>query len=543
MELALRIQDLSGLVCSIVARASWTADDVKDAVAEAAGIPSAEQRLILLGAEGTELQGSRPLGSFRALADARADGYLVGGDSSSTSRFRESGFSSDRADEEWEILLARRSPEQMEWLRLVQTGDVQLSSAPLAILGDAEVMLAAIDPSSGSAMQHASESLRNDREFVLRAVAKNGDALQFAAQEFWSDRAVLLSAVRTSASALALAPTSLQADREVVMAAVRAYRDGADALSWASPALRADREVVRQALRCSGKALRFVSDSLRADRELVLLAISKSSQAFQYAAEELRGDRAFVLEAVRSGLGCEALSFASAEVRGDASVVREAMRSSYSVAFAYAAPALLADRGFVLDAVQRSGLLLSYADPQLRADREVVLSAVRNHGEALRFASTELKADRSIVLEAVRCNSEALRFAAEAFQADVEVVLASIEQSDDALQHADQALLDDHDFVIAAVRQVGIHVMTYTKPALRGNAEFFLKALGEGITAFLLLHADPGLLVAEDFLRAAVRLNADVWDYVSVDIVLQPFSELLLFDELSAPLTARRARS
>ena len=66
-------------------------------------------------------------------------------------------------------------------------GATKRTAAVFARLGqrfrnDAEVAAAAIDGSRGAALMHASESLRNDRDLVLRAVRRSGDGavLQFA---------------------------------------------------------------------------------------------------------------------------------------------------------------------------------------------------------------------------------------------------------------------------------------------------------------------------------------------------------------------------
>jgi hypothetical protein len=69
-------------------------------------------------------------------------------------------------------------------------------------------------------------------------------------------------------------------------------------------------------------------------------------------------------------------------------------------ALEYAAPALKADREFVLAAVALHGNALAYATYALRADREIVLAAVVRNGRALRHAAPALKADREIVLVA-----------------------------------------------------------------------------------------------------------------------------------------------
>ena len=94
----------------------------------------------------------------------------------------------------------------------------------------------------GSALEHASEALRGDREIVLAAVPTSyGRALRFASDELLHDRQFVLDAVRLDGSALQYVPEALRGDKEIVLVAVRQF---GFALTHASPALKVDREVV-----------------------------------------------------------------------------------------------------------------------------------------------------------------------------------------------------------------------------------------------------------------------------------------------------------
>ena len=60
------------------------------------------------------------------------------------------------------------------------------------------MVLAAVQQ-NGSALRHASEPLRADREVVLAAVQQNGQALRHASEPLRADREVVLAAVRVCA--------------------------------------------------------------------------------------------------------------------------------------------------------------------------------------------------------------------------------------------------------------------------------------------------------------------------------------------------------
>jgi|GEM_PF-3992903 len=126
-----------------------------------------------------------------------------------------------------------------------------------------EELLSKIAEQDLGALRYASEELKADREFMLKAVGNHGRALEFASED-------------------------LRKDREVVLAAV-AKNGGA--LQFASEDLRGDREVVLKAVCKHGFALHYANTALRKDREVVLAAVMNHSPAFEYASEELKKDQ------------------------------------------------------------------------------------------------------------------------------------------------------------------------------------------------------------------------------------------------------------
>lgn len=200
-----------------------------------------------------------------------------------------------------EVLLVRRSPQQVAWLRELEAlkfGAVVWLSIQQDAASDREVVLAAVSK-DGSALEHAAKELQADREVVLRAVTTSflGTALRHADELLRADREIVLAAMGTSSGmALRYAAEELRADREIVLAAMS--REGM-ALRFAAEEFWADREIVLAAVAKTGMALRFAAEALRADREIVLAAVATSSgMAMQFAAKELRADRDFVRSAM-----------------------------------------------------------------------------------------------------------------------------------------------------------------------------------------------------------------------------------------------------
>jgi predicted RNA-binding protein (virulence factor B family) len=133
-----------------------------------------------------------------------------------------------------------------------------------SIRDDEEVVLAAV-AKYGESLQHASDRLRAKRNVAIAACSHNGDALRYCSAELRQDRDLVLRACRTSGNALKHASDELRNDREVVLAAVR---QNGDALAHASEARRNDREVVRAAVEKNRSSIKFAGAELQKDPEL-----------------------------------------------------------------------------------------------------------------------------------------------------------------------------------------------------------------------------------------------------------------------------------
>ncbi|CAJ1360305.1 unnamed protein product [Effrenium voratum] len=380
------VRCLSGKVlCRVAASADEPVEAVKDRVAAASGICSAEQRLLWGGRE------------LQSLKDAPAH-------------------------QELQLTLLRRPKEQAEWLQRVAQAE-SLSKAPELIREDREVLMAAVKVDD-DALQWASPNLLADQSVVLEAVRRCGFALACACTSLQADREVVLAAVARHGLALESACESLRADVEVVLTAVE--QDG-NAFQFAALQLRGDRDFVLRAVQQNGYALTYAMPELRGDREIVAAAIERTGWiwecgarvaqfggwALQCAAQELQADRDLVLSAVhRDGA---ALSFAG-RLQEDREVVLAAVQQS-GEALAFASQELRADREVVLAAIDESAMALEHASDELRDDEALVLRAVAN-GPALRFASPRLRGSRAVLRRALPREEEALRWASEELRAD-----------------------------------------------------------------------------------------------------------------------------
>ena len=98
------------------------------------------------------------------------------------------------------------------------------------------------------------------------------------------DRDYVLAALAIRPSNFLIARGTLTSDRDIVLAAVNGY---AQAIVVADERFRSDREIVLAAVRSDGFAIKYASEGLRRDREIILAAASQDPTLLQYVAHPL----------------------------------------------------------------------------------------------------------------------------------------------------------------------------------------------------------------------------------------------------------------
>ena len=340
------------------------------------------------------------------------------------------------------------------------TGLVQFASPELK--NDPEFMLAVTleciekPESNSSPLKHASSTLRDNRDFITKAVQITPYALKYASRRLRKDIEIVMTAVKHDGRALQFANPALFHNKQIILTALKS--DGL-AFTFASPALQNDSEVIREA---ENTAERFGLDSKRSNgktrtarskshiqdyKELfstccwILNGVytdAKDSRSPETCidflhdvieASEIGYDREFILKA--AGDFEYIVEFMSPELKDDPRFMlaltleyREEPEH-YINPLEHASDRLKASRGFILGAVRICPYALEHASPALRRDSDFVLAALRVSGYALEYAHPPFQANKAIVLAAVRQQGGALRYASEALKQDRDVVLAA----------------------------------------------------------------------------------------------------------------------
>uniref|UniRef100_A0A6C0BTZ5 DUF4116 domain-containing protein n=1 Tax=viral metagenome TaxID=1070528 RepID=A0A6C0BTZ5_9ZZZZ len=290
----------------------------------------------------------------------------------------------------------------------------------------------------GSQLEFESGELRDDDEFVKKAVEQNGLALKFASKRLQDDSDIVQTAVEENGLSLRFASGNIKEnDFTIVLTAV--LQNGLS-LQFASEEFRDETDIVQSAVEENGLALEFASDRLRDETDIVQSAVEENGLALEFASDRLRDNFEIVLYALeRNEL---ALEFASRRLQSDVDKIAmgNAIRNDWSQ-LKFAPPHLKDDNDIVWYAVKQNVSALQFASPRLKNDDALVLYAVKQNGLALEFASPRLKDDIHIVSTAVKQNGLAIYFAWEGgdgggLQNDEHIISIALAQNPDVFnQH------------------------------------------------------------------------------------------------------------
>ena len=136
-------------------------------------------------------------------------------------------------------------------------------------------------------LEKASDHLKKDKKFILKAVKINGLALEYADDSLKKDKEVVLAAMKENPWAMMDADDSLMTDKELVL---MGFNCDVELLDFAADSLKKDRKFILQLVKKDGFALVYTNNSLKKDKEVVIAAIKENDKALQFAHKSLRKD-------------------------------------------------------------------------------------------------------------------------------------------------------------------------------------------------------------------------------------------------------------
>lgn len=126
------------------------------------------------------------------------------------------------------------------------------------------------------AVNYASESLRNNKEFSIAAVRLNGACLRALSRNMRDDVDVVLAAVKENGLSLRYASADRRNDKKIALAAIA--RDGAS-FRYISPELHNDKDLILAAIK--NHASYYIPQGHLVDKE-ILLAMLSNNKHFHY---------------------------------------------------------------------------------------------------------------------------------------------------------------------------------------------------------------------------------------------------------------------
>ena len=152
-------------------------------------------------------------------------------------------------------------------------------------------------------MEDASDELKDDKDFLLIAVALDELVLQHASERLKDDKAVVIAAMSNdrvcTLTVLEFASERLKNDKDVIIAALASPGNLNFTLQDVPEALKNDKDVVIAALLANGVNFTLQDfPELKNDKDVVIAAVSADENALHYAGDGAKNDPAVLLAAV-----------------------------------------------------------------------------------------------------------------------------------------------------------------------------------------------------------------------------------------------------
>jgi uncharacterized protein (TIGR02145 family) len=273
--------------------------------------------------------------------------------------------------------------------------------------------------------------------------------------EFFHDKwkEQLIKALENDPYLMEDADESIKKDRNLVM---RLMQKNPYILSDADESLRDDRELAEMALLKRPNVYLALSDRLKKDRELALLALKleDGSEIFAEIAENFATDRDIILKAVEKNNGI--YSSLIPEFKKDQEILLTALKCC---PYTFIGAEILedaVDTGFLSDAdfmkmaIDVNSESFLYLDESLKDNEELSLFALKRDGLLIKDCISEFKGRKEFAIEALKNNGLAIEFLNESLKMDDELVSIAVKQSGEALLHVDASYRDKEDLVISA---------------------------------------------------------------------------------------------
>lgn len=226
------------------------------------------------------------------------------------------------------------------------------------------------------------------------------------------------------------------------------------ALNAVSKRLRDDEDVVKVAIRGYPEAFSFASDRLKSDKRFVRYAISLAYENFKYASEDLRNDEDTIFYAV--GKNPLAVQFASIEKRSDLDFVLRLFKQNQIInktiyyITPYLSKEILDNKELGLLIVKSNGDYFSYLSDRLKDDLDVFTTALKSSKNAFQYGSERLKNLYADKLNEILIDMDGIKINIKSFMTEKDVEYFRT-QLNTAIKYINQSPIHSFKKVLSSV--------------------------------------------------------------------------------------------
>lgn len=322
-------------------------------------------------------------------------------------------------------------------------------------------------------------AFRDNKEIVLAAVKADGTALEHASDKLRADKDVVLAAWQTAPHSIVFVhPSLIEKDMQFALYYYSLKMTKFDDLP---AAFRSDQQFIQRLLFLNFELLSLMPAAIQDDTNAVEVAVLRSPRMLEYASKRLRGDRQFIFDAMvelaqKGRNGAELLSYADKSLLKDEEFLYKLMQVNLRVApyvpkkflkkeafilllsarepqvIATCGSKLKDDAQFMAKAVRMNAANMKWASPLLKRDHKFIKSLVAERPGIVAHIADELKKDRNFMLELLDINGLVFKYLdpKRKYQHDKEMAVRALKNNPNALK--DVTNVPDFIFEVKALR-------------------------------------------------------------------------------------------
>jgi len=326
----------------------------------------------------------------------------------------------------------------------------------------------------GFLLEHASDRLKDDYDFVLACVSVDGDVLIYASERLRDNEKIAFTAIQNDAKALFAFSDRLKADKDFILSIIPYVNSHNFEARFLPEELRKDKDVAFAVLSVAGWNLQFFPYCIRNNKKIVMAAVSNAGWALGYASKRLRADINVALAAYKDS--ARAIHDMDESLFNNDAFVRFLLSGS-GAAFFNDLPAFIHENEeYCRLACKNCSRIVSYIPTKFLDDEDFVRFLLREtECNALLYASDKIRDNEDIVVEACIKDPHNILHASERIQSNRKLTLYCVEKGA-RLSDIAKPFRDDREIVLLAVSHSGSN-LPLASERLRGDILIALIAL------------------------------------------------------------------